>query len=356
MKLTKIRTLLLAVAGACTALPMMAQSSQPSLVTNRIVAPVDETNLVSLKGNIHPLAQARFDRGAAPGSTPTGRLSLVLQPSAAQQQALTQYLADLQNPSSPSFHKWLTPAQYGALYGISDTDLQTVEGWLESRGFKIEKVPAARNLIQFSGSFDAVQNAFHTSIHTFAVNGETHFANVSDPEIPEALAAVVAGVTPLNDFRPKPMVQMGPKGHFDESTKTIQPNLTLGGSLYVDPADAATIYDTPNKNLNANFSGTTYDGTGVNIGIAGDSNIKMQDIENYRTGFLGASTSSPNDPTVVIDGNDPGPTGTTDEIEALLDNEIAGGIAPGAQIYFYTSADSRSLLRPVQRHPASHRR
>jgi len=340
MKLKKIANLLLAVASACTSLPTLAQASQPSLVVNRIVAPVDEANLVSLKGNVHPLAQARFDRGPAPGSTPTGRLTLVLQPSAAQQQALTQYLADLQNASSPSFHKWLTPAQFGALYGISDADLQTVEGWLESHGFRIDKVPAARNLIQFSGTFDEVQNAFHTSIHSFAVNGESHVANVSDPEIPEALAPVVAGITALNDFRPKPMVKMGPKGHFDESSKRIVPDLTLSGSLYVDPADAATIYDTPNKNLNTNYSGTTYDGTGVKIGIAGDSNINMPDITNYRTGFLGLSSSSANDPTVVIDGSDPGPTGTSDEIEALLDNEIAGGMAPGAKIYFYTSADS----------------
>lgn len=340
MKPTTLVLLILAIS-----FPLAAQTSQPSLAVNRIVAPIDDTNLVSLHGNIHPLAQARYDRGPAPVSTPTGRLTLVLQPSAVQQQGLTQYLADLQNPSSPSFHKWLTPAQYGATYGISEADLETVEGWLESHGFKIERVPQGRNLIQFSGSFDEVQNAFHTSIHMFAVHGETHFANVTDPEIPAALAPVVVGLAALNDFFPKPYVKMGPKGRFDEATHTIQsiepvrPDYTSGGVLYVVPADASTIYNTPNKNLNANFSGgTSYDGTGVKIGIAGDSNINAPDVTNYRTAFLGASASSPNDPTVVIDGNDPGANG--DEVEALLDTEVAGGLAPGATLYFYTSADT----------------
>jgi hypothetical protein len=107
----------------------------------------------------------------------------------------------------------------------------------------------------------------------------------------------------------------------------------------VDPADAATIYDSPNKNLNVNYkSGTTYDGTGVTIGIAGDSNPAAADMENYRTAFLNETT--PNVATVIIDGNDPGPTGDGDEIEALLDTEVAGGLAPGAKIDFYTSANS----------------
>jgi hypothetical protein len=331
---------LAAIACATFCLPLAAQTSAS---VNRIVAPIDEANLVTLHGNVHPLAQARFDRGPAPLSTPTGRIVLLLQRSTAQQQALTQYLADVQNPSSPSFHKWLTPAQYGAQFGISDSDLQTVETWLHVHGFKIEKVPQARNLVQFSGNFEQLQSAFHTSIHTLAVNGESHFANIADPKIPASLVPVVAGVGPLNDFHPKPNFIMGPRGSYDPSTHSIKPALTLfNGStplLFVDPADAATIYDTPNTNLNANYnSGTTWDGTGVKIGIAGDSDVNTTDVGNYRIAFLNQATTSSNIPTVIVDGTDPGFNG--DEIEALLDNEVAGGLAPGASLYFYTSANS----------------
>jgi hypothetical protein len=325
--------------GAFASPPLAAQTVQQALAVNRITEPVDESTRVTLEGNVHPLAQAAFDQGPAPASMSTGRIMLVLQRSLVQQQALARYLAGLHDPSNPSYHKWLTPAQYGATFGVTDSDLECVEAWLGSHGFRIEKVPQARNVIQFSGTVDQVQSAFHTAIHKFVTNGETHYANISDPQIPAALAPVVAGIAPLNSFRATPEAKQGPAGRYDMTTHTIQPELTESGpSLWVVPADAATIYDTPNAALNPSYSGTTYDGTGVNIGIAGDSNVTMQDIQNYRVAFLGETATTANLPTVVVDGNDP--LISSDEAEALLDTEIAGGIAPKATIYLYTSANS----------------
>lgn len=336
-----------------SAYPQTVSAIHPS---TRIVSPINNSELVSLKGDVSPIAQARFDRGEAPTSQPTGPLFLLLRRSAAQQQALTEYLQDLQNPSSPDYHHWLTPQEYGSEFGASNSDVQTIESWLTTQGFHVMAVSPARNMIQFSGNFSQVQGAFHTSIHIYAFDGKTHYANISDPQIPAALAPVVAGVGPLNNFYPTPAIQRGPRGKYDPTTDTIRPELTLFTStnlpvLYVDPADAAVIYDAPNKNLNPNYSsGTTYDGAGVNIGIVGDSNISLQDIQNYRTAFLGESATAANLPTVVVDGNDPGLNG--DELEGLLDNEVAGGLAPGAKIYFYTSANtdlSSGLFNAIQR-------
>jgi len=76
----------------------------------------------------------------------------------------------------------------------------------------------------------------------------------------------------------------------------------------------------------------------VNIGVAGDSNITMQDVTNYRVAFLGESAASANTPTVVVDGADPLING--DAVEALLDTEISGGIAPNAKVYLYTAAST----------------
>jgi hypothetical protein len=328
--------------GAFTSAPLAAQSASSPLAVSRITEPIDETRRIELPGSIHPLALEGNDEGEAPLSTATGRIQMVLGRSAAQQQALVQYLADVQNPHSASYHKWLTPAQFGAAYGVTDADLQTVEQWLQGHGFKIERVSQARNILQFSGSFGQVQSTFHTSIHSFRLNSVEHHANVSNPQIPAALQPVIAGVGPLHDFRPVSQAKYGGTGRYDPSSHTIKPNLTLfSGStpyLYVDPADAATIYDTPNAKLNRNYSGTTYDGKGVNIGVAGDSNITMQDVINYRVAFLGETAKTANTPTVVVDGADPLITG--DAAEALLDTEIAGAIAPKAKVYLYTSADT----------------
>jgi trimeric autotransporter adhesin len=323
-----------------TSYAQQTSSSAP----NQITAPIDESHLIALKGSVHPLTRPRFDLGPAPASMPTGRIRLILRRSAAQQQALTTFLADLQNPAAPSWHKWLTPAQFGAAYGISDSDLQQLQAWLQSHGLKIGRVPAARNFIDFSGTVGQLDSAFHTSIHSFAIAGQAHFANVADPQIPAALAPVIAGVGPLTNFHPWPAYVLGPRGVFDPSQHRIVPSLTLQDNngtnyLFVDPVDAATIYDTPNKTLNPAYTGSaSYDGSGITLGIVGVSDLTTADVANYRAAFLGESTTSANLPTIVVDGNDPGLNGAGDE--ALLDTEISGGIAPKAKIIFYTSADT----------------
>jgi trimeric autotransporter adhesin len=327
-------------------LPALAQT-QADITANRITELLNPNVRVTLLNNVNPLAQAKYDQGAAPGTMETGRIMLVLKRSDVQENALKQYIADLQNPNSPNYRKWLTPTQIGSRYGISDTDLNAVTGWLESQGFTVEKVPAARTFIIFSGNMAQIQQAFNTVIHRYLVNGEMHLANSADPQIPAALAPVIAGISRLNDFRPKPGVTGGRAAHFDPEAKRIKPNLTLqnmngGSTLFTTPADAATIYDTPNSALNGNYAkssplvgGKSYDGTGVTIGVVGDADINAQDIANYRAAFLPSSYSA-NQPSVVVDGNDPGLG--LDSLEALLDLEVSGGVAPGANIIFYTSA------------------
>jgi subtilase family serine protease len=193
----------------------------------RITQPINEANLIPLKGNTHPLVQARFDRGPVPESSPTGHIMLVLQRSAAQEASLKEYLASLQDESSSNYHRWLTPAQFGASFGVASLDLETIEQWLQGHGFKVEGVPQGRNIIQFSGTMGQLEGAFHTSIHVYEINGEHHFANVSDPKIPAALAPVVLGVAHLNDFHPTSLSQPSAIGIYDASTKSIKPQFTL---------------------------------------------------------------------------------------------------------------------------------
>jgi len=318
------------------------QTNASNSLAARISQPVSDVDLVTLKGNTHPMLQARYDRGPVSESMPTGRIILVLRRSAAQTESLKSYLASLQDSSSPNYRHWLTPAQFGATYGLDQADLDTVEQWLQGHGFKIEKVPQAKNVIEFSGTIGGLETAFHTAIHSFDIDGERHYANVSDPQIPSALAPVVQGVAHLNDFHPKTQNRLSATGQYDAASRSIKPTFTLFDGttplLFTDPADAATIYDTPNSVLNPAYTGTTYTGAGVSIGIAGDSNVSLSDITNYRVGFLGEAAATANIPTVIIDGNDPGLNG--DATEGLLDNEIAGGLAPQAKLYFYISSNS----------------
>ena len=167
-----------------------AQNAVPARVTDR----VNNSQLVTLKGNTHPLARAQYDQGAAPADLPMNRIMLVLKRSADQESALQDLLEQQQVTSSPNFHKWLTPDQFGQQFGPADADIQAVTSWLASFGFQSIKVSKGRTVIEFSGTASQVQTALHTPIHRYVVNGESHWANANDPQIPAALAPVISGI------------------------------------------------------------------------------------------------------------------------------------------------------------------
>ena len=66
---------------------------------------------------------------------------LVLQSSAAQQAALDALVEAQQDPSSPHYQQWLTPAEFGAQFGVDDPDLALVTAWLAAHGFTVEEIP-----------------------------------------------------------------------------------------------------------------------------------------------------------------------------------------------------------------------
>jgi hypothetical protein len=323
---------LLVAIAALSSSDLHAQAGRAGLISQA----VKESDRVVLSGNVHPLATRANDRGAVDASMPADRMFLLLKRSPQQELALKAAIEGLHDKNSPSFHKWLTPAQFGAQWGAADSDIAAVTAWLQSHGFKVAGPTTGRTMIEFSGTAGQVQDAFHTTIHTYDVKGEIHHANATDPQIPAALAPVVAGVTKLNDFRPKSQAAKGKQGFYDSKTRKVRPALTAPvdgfDTLFVGPSDAATVYNTPNKALNPAYSGSTLDGTGTIIGIVGDSNIDLTQVANYRALFgLPANV-----PTVIVDGADPGEN--SDAAEAYLDIEVSSAIAPGASVYLYTSA------------------
>jgi hypothetical protein len=311
----------------------------------RITQPIDEKNLVPLRGNVHPLARLEFDQGPVADAQPLKRILLLLQRSPDQETALQQLLEQQQDKSSPNYHAWVTPNQFGKQFGPTDADIQAVTQWLTSHGFTDINVGAGRNVIEFSGNVASVRNAFHTEIHRYLVNGEERLANASDPQIAAGLTPLVAGVVSLHNFPRKPMHHLA--GVFSRSKDTGQvklvkpanPELTYqcdfnpntGQPIYcaaLVPYDFAAIY-----NVLPLWNGTpAIDGTGQTIAIVGESNINLQDVRNFRSSFgLPA-----NDPVVVLNGPDPGLIRGA-ETEADLDVQWSGGVAKGATIKLVVS-------------------
>jgi subtilase family serine protease len=326
--------------------------AQVSEVSPRIVRPINEQLLTTLQGNVSAAAQPQYDRGEAAGITHLADMRIVLARSTEQQAALDRFEQELQEKSSPNYHKWLTPDQFGKLYGPADSDMAAIEAWLQSHGLTVESVSPGRTNIAFSGTVSQVEEALHTSIHSYRknANGEQFYSNTTNPAIPSALAPVIDGIAHLNTIRPKPLSIPGKGGVLNPKTKRFEPASIMpngratpeysdqSGYLYIGAADAATIYDTPNPILNPNYSSSTkYDGTGVTIGIGSDALVQGSIVQTYRSKFLGNSTAP------VITNVDGLPSASTSQ-EAYLDTEIAGALAPGARIHLYAATDLNTAI------------
>ncbi len=299
-------------------LPFVAHA-QTSGVAARVTERIDNSQLVTLRGNTHALARAQFDQGAAPPDLPMNRIMLVLNRSADQETALQNLLTQQQVNSSPTFHKWLTPDQFGRQFGPADADIQAVTSWLASYGFQSIKVSRGRTVIEFSGTASQVAAGLHTSIHKYTVNGESHWANASDPQIPAALAPVIAGVASLHNFPKRASSNRSTQMASLTRDSNGKPQITFTDNSHgLAPGDFNTIYDIA----------PTMTGAGMTIGVIARTNISLQDIIDFKNTF-GLPGGAPN---IILNGPDPGDAGGGEEAEAVLDATWSGAVAPGATV------------------------
>lgn len=329
----KMRLALCAAVCGANLLAASAALGQTAMQTARVASEIRNDQLVTLHGGLNPMARPANDRGALPAQQPITKMHLLLQRSAAQEAALQTLMEQQQDPRSPQFHAWLTPQEFGRQFGPADSDVQAVKDWLTSQGFSNLNVNNGKTLIVFDGTAGAVRNAFHTEVHRLAVAGEEHFANMQEPQIPAALAPVVAGIAGLHNFHPKSqMKQLGTirrNATTGEVTPLFTYNFGQGLRYGVSPADFKTIYNVP----------AAYTGAGQSIAIVGQSNINLADIADFRSIF----SLPANPPKVILNGADPGlQTATGDEGESVLDVEWAGAVAPNATIDFVVSEQTET--------------
>jgi subtilase family serine protease len=170
--------------------------------------PIAQNSRVILHGNVSPKARQEFDQGPTAPSLPIKSMILLLRIPPEKQQALDRLLAEQQEPSSPNFHRWLTPDEFGKRFGLTREEIAKVEKWLLSQGFTIDKIAGAGTWINFSGTAAEVEQTFHVKMRDYLVDGRLYHANSNDPSIPSALAGLVVGPVKLNDFPLKPMPRL----------------------------------------------------------------------------------------------------------------------------------------------------
>ena len=320
----------LALAGVVLAIALPLKAKTLPLIS----APVNDAVRTRMVHSTHPLAVPANEIGLAARGLKMQRILLVLGAGPEQESELQNLLEGQQDRTSPNYHRWLTPDEFGEKFGPSQQDLDQVEAWLKRQGLSVGEVPKGRRWLEISGTAQQIEVAFRTSMERYRVRGQVHLANSTDISIPAALSPVVRGVVSLHDFFRQPLisrsyqVRRGSTGALTPVDPSFTTNTPNGVAHYLAPGDFAKIYNvTP-------LQQDGFDGTGQTIAVAARANVWLSDIELFRQIF----NLPPNSPNVILNG--PDPLITNDSLEAALDAEWAGAVAPGATVDLVVSAST----------------
>jgi kumamolisin len=214
--------------------------------------------------------------------------------------------------SGPDTVKHHTREEFAMAHGASAADLAAVEAFAHEYGLTVSQSSQARRAVVLSGTAENMQQAFGVSLHYFSSRLGTYRGRTGSVMVPEELQHTVTAVLGL-DNRPvaRPHIRIHPEA-----------KAAPAGSL--TPVQVAKLYNFPS---NVNGSGQTI----AIIELGGG--YRTTDLKTY---FTGLHLKQPAVKSVSVDGglNQPGADQNADG-EVMLDIEVAGAVAPGANIVVY---------------------
>lgn len=302
----------------------VSASAQSSAAVSRVVGDWHASPPVVIGTGKPILPEGASDLGAAPAGARVDRVLLLLEPSAAQRQALDAELRNLQDPKSGEYHRWLTPSQFADGYANSASDVAAVAAWLSGEGFNVAPLPAGRGWIELSGTVAQLEQAFQTHVRSVGTRDGMRLMLGGSISAPSALAPLIHGLVSLDGVVAEPAVTTT---HAVATTSAeLRAATSLASAEAVTPQLAGQML-----HLEAlHSSGGT--GAGETIAIAARSNLQPQDVAAFRAAF-GLKESAIQ---VVLNGADPGRT--ADEAEAVMSASWAGVAAPDARIVVVPAA------------------
>jgi hypothetical protein len=150
------------------------------------------------------------------------RLAFVLNPP--NQDELSQFISDVQDSNSPTFHRFLTFDQWKARYAPSDDAVQAAIKWGESNGLTLVHRFGSNLAIVMEGNVATVERAFGVRLNKYELDGKQFYSNDRDPVAPSGPAGIIRDVLGLNSLehfrsasspegdalRAEPVVKPGP--------------------------------------------------------------------------------------------------------------------------------------------------
>jgi subtilase family serine protease len=227
-------------------------------------------------------------------------------------------ISEQQTVGSPSYHKWLTPAEYNERFGASEAQVNSIKAELAAHGLEVTEVHS--HSLRVSGTVAAFNAAFKTTLATarFAT-GPQSLAALKPLQLTPALAsanAMVAAFSGTKHLRANAM-------RAASGAEPDNRNSAFGGYWFDDLKQA---YSYPSyKKLT---------GKGVKIGVLMENNYNPPDMTLY---FSHEKLATPSIHTVNIEGGSP--FDGFNSAETQIDITHSGGMAPSAAITLYNLPD-----------------
>jgi subtilase family serine protease len=83
------------------------------------------------------------------------------------QEQLSRSLSEIYDPKSVQYRHYLTPAQFAANYGASESDYQAVVAFAHAKGLTVAE-GSNRLAVVVQGTSDKVETAFHVTMNTYS--------------------------------------------------------------------------------------------------------------------------------------------------------------------------------------------
>ena len=270
-------------------------------------------------------------------ATQTLRFDVVLPLS--DRAGLQNFVQQVQDPTSPFYHKFLTPQEFTARFGPSQQDWETLVAFAKASGFEIVGGDIKGRDLRLTGTVANVEKAFHVSMGLYQdlTESRTFFAIDREPTVD--LPFQLWHITGLdNDSKPHPLYVKKSdyaKAHGIDPAKVISHATTGSGpSASFLGSDMRAAY----------YEGTALTGTGQTIGLFEFLGTDLADLNTY---YSNVGQTKPYTPTLISTGGYS--TSCTessgcDDTEQTLDMTQAMGMAPGTtMLYMYVCGNASTI-------------
>jgi len=245
------------------------------------------------------------------------------------QTKLDALLEQLQDPTNPNYHHYLSSSQFTEQFGPTQEQYQQVIAYAESHGFSVTHTSASRQLLNVTGSVSTVEQVFQVTMQVYQhpTENRTYFAPNVEPTVESGLPILgVSGLT--NRVRPHPMLRKASPSSFVQSNQTG----SGPGGQFLGSDFRAAYYSAGVAN--------PLTGSGQALALSELGQWNMADV----TAYFAAVNEPLNVPiiTELLGGTDGVCAGACDDGEEANDIIQIISMAPGASVLIVYEDDSNN--------------